>query len=146
MMNRNSTALPIHLIPLVVGLLFAAGMLFLAVISTEKARNHYKSQETEASIRKMMRSINPGNVQPPVKEKHWFVKYEVQLLLYALPLIIIGLHLTSMAIGSGRLPERNPLGLSDSMRRSLLLMVCSFILSPAMLLTYIWALRVGLIG
>lgn len=145
-MRTNQSQSPLFLIPLVVGFLFAVLMVYLGVISTEKARDHYRSKKVEVSIQKMMRSINPGNTQPPVKEKNWFLKYEVQLLVFALPLAIVGFRLVWMAIVSGELPDRNPLGLSDSMRRSLLAMVSLFILSPAFLLAYIWALRVGVIA
>jgi hypothetical protein len=73
------------------------------------------------------------------------VKYEVQLLLVAIPLVFLGVSFLLTVIGRRPLPERNPFHLHDSLRRSVLAMVCSFILSPGLLILYIWALRVGLI-
>jgi hypothetical protein len=128
-------------------------MLFFAIISTEKARNHYKGNKLAESVQKLrpVRINVPGMNRtdplppPPVKKKNWFVKYELRLPLLAVPLIIVGMNFGLMAI-RGQFPERNSFHVDDSIRRSLLVMVCSFILSPGLLILYIWALRVGLIG
>jgi hypothetical protein len=42
--------------------------------------------------------------------------------------------------------EMKILSQCHSHRRGLMFMICSLILSPSMLLLYIWALRVGLSG
>jgi hypothetical protein len=154
--NRiNQTGSQLYLIPLVVGLLFAGLMVFFGVISTEKARNHYRANKLVEALQKFgpprinasgtNRTFDPPKI-PSVKKRSWYVKYEVRILLMAVPLAIFGLSFVPMAIGVRPPPARNPLNLDDSMRRSVLFMICSFLLSPACFLLYIWALRVGLIG
>ena len=80
----------------------------------------------------------------PAKHKNFFADYETGLPLMALPLLFVGLYLARMIFG--QLPDRNPFAVSDLLRRSLMVMICSFILSPACLIFYVWALRIGLIG
>jgi len=150
----DRTGSQLYLIPLVVGLLFAGLMILLGIISTEQARNHYKANRLEEAVRKLgqIRIETPGMSrtspppQPSVKKRSWYVRYEIRILILAVPFGLIGLSFVPMVIGVRSLPARNTLNLDDAMRRSLLFMICLFILSPASLLLYIWALRVGLIG
>jgi len=152
----------ICLIPLGIGFLFAALMFYFAVISTEKARNHYQAKKLQESIQGISQinvmpkmpafpgdksTPTPTPVPTPKPEKDWRKKlgdYEIGSPMLALPFLLFGLWLASVAFGT--LPARNPFGLSDLLRRSILLMVCSFVISPALLLLYLWALRIGWIG
>jgi len=139
---------------------FRALMFYFAFISTENARRHYQAKKLEKSIQgisqqsampKMPDFTNskrtPTPTPMPKPEKDWRKNvgdYEIGSPMLALPALIFGLWLASIAFGT--LPARNPLGLSDLTRRSILAMTCSFVISPALLILYIWALRMGFIG
>ncbi len=160
--RKNNFSSWLCLIPLAVGFLFAALMFYFAVISTENARRHYQAKKMQESIQGISKingmpqmprfpgdksTPTPTPIPTPKPEKDWRKKigdYEVGHPMMALPALIFGLWLASIAFGT--LPARNPLGLSDLTRRCLLAMICSFVLSPAILILYIWALRIGLIG
>jgi hypothetical protein len=151
-MDRRINIL-VSVIPLGAALLFAGLMLYFAAISTQPARDHYRSKRLTESVQKVaqlrltpegMRYDKPASESAPAKQKNWFAKYELNLPLTALPLMFLGFYLARMIFS--RLPDRNPFRVSDLMRRSLLVMVCSFILSPAFLMLYVWSLRIGLIG
>jgi hypothetical protein len=153
MKKSNPSNLFLILSPITFGILFSILMIFLGVISTQKARDHYRSKKLMRSIQQIGRiRLGPGGLvnspEPPaaapVKRKNWFTEYELRYPLMVLPLFIVGFSLVRLLFGS--LPERNPFSVSDSMRRSLLAMVCLLLLSPAFLILYLWSLRVGLIG
>ncbi len=156
-MRRKRANVWLCLIPLIIGFLFATLMFYFAVISTKKARNHYKAGKLAESVQKLgqidfspewMKDENKPTPTPtPLKEKNWreyFTEYEPLTPLFILPFLVFGLYLSSMIFTS--LPDHNPFDLSDLMRRSFLAMICSFALSPAILILYLWALRIGLIG
>ena len=155
-MRKKETNIWLCLIPLFVGFLFAAMMFYFAFISTENASRHYQAKRLEKSIQgisqqsampKMPDFMNskstptPTPTPMPKPERDWRKKvgdYEIGTPMLALPALIFGLWLASIAFGT--LPARNPLGLSDLTRRSLLVTICSFVISPALLLLYLWAL------
>jgi len=159
---KKETNVWLCLIPLFIGFLFAALMFYFAFISTENARRHYQAKRLEKSIQgisqqsampKMPDFTNskrtpiPTPIPTPKPEKDWRKNvgdYEIGSPMLALPALIFGLWLASIAFGT--LPARKPLGLSDLTRCSLLVMICSFVISPALLLLYLWALRIGWIG
>lgn len=136
----------IGLLPLAFGLIFAAGMINLAVNLTENSRRHYQTKKQWSKVD--FSSITIGGTtsgQKPKREKTWSETlgfYEIQFLIIALPLFVFGLGLLKITFGI--LPERNPLGLSNFARRVFLGMVCLILLSTGFFLIYIWALRVGL--
>jgi hypothetical protein len=136
----------IGLIPFAFGLVFAAGMIFLAVNLTENSREHYQTKKQWSKVDFSSITISgKSQAQKPKRERTWsetFKFYEIQILIIALPLIITGLGLMSVTLGT--LPERNPLGLTDLARRGFLGMVCLILLSTGIFLIYIWTLRVGL--
>ncbi|MCY7347812.1 MAG: hypothetical protein LH614_16560 [Pyrinomonadaceae bacterium] len=157
--RKNDFSFWLCLIPLAVGFLFAALMLFLAVISTENSRRHYQAKRLLENIQGIVQPIiipkpswdkttpTPTPTPTPKPKKDWRKKigdYEIGAPMLAVPALIFGLYLAFVTVGT--LPARNPLGLSGLMRRSILAMACSFLISPALLLLYLWALRMGLIG
>ncbi len=157
--RKNNSGFWLCLIPLFVGFLFAALMFYFAIISTENARRHYQAKKLLENIQGIVQPINipkpswdkttptPTPTPTPKPEKDWRKKirdYEISSPMLAVPVLIFGLYLAFITVGT--LPARNPFGLSDLLRRSVLAMACSFLISPALLLLYLWALRIGLIG
>lgn len=135
------------LIPLACGLIFAAGMFFLAFSLTERSREHYQKKLQWSKV-DFSSIINIGGDSKPKSEREKTLSetigfYEIQFPIIALPLFFFGFGLSKIALGI--LPERNPLGLSDFARRGCLGMVCLILLSTGIFLMYIWTLRVGLL-
>ena len=155
-MKKKEINVRLCLIPLFISLFFAALMVYFAFISSEKARRHYQAKKMERSIRginqtKMPDFMNgkgtPTSTPTPIPDRDWRKKvgdYEIGTPMLALPALIFGLWLAYIVFGTS--PARNPLGSSDLTRRSFLIMICSFVISPALLLLYLWALRIGWIG
>lgn len=144
---KKSVNIGLCLIPLVFGFLFASAMFYLAVNVTEYSREHYQAKMREKKINFNVLRNDGTTKTRPKPGKTWretIEDYEFQILVIALPLLVFGLGLASITVGT--LPERNPLGLSDLMRRGVLAMACLMVISPAILLLYIWTLRIGLIG
>lgn len=135
----------IGLIALIFGLVFAAGMFFLAVSLTEKSRDHYQKKLQLSKIDFSSISVIGNDSKPkPPREKslgETLKFYEIQFLMIVFPLLLFGFALTRLALET--LPERNPFQLSDFARRGVLGMVCLILLSTAFSLLYIWFLRIG---
>ena len=72
--------------------------------------------------------------------------YETGYLIAVIPLLAISWQLISLTLGFKEPKQKPYLKMNWKLRKSLLAMIPSFILSPALLILYIWALRVGLIG
>lgn len=121
-------------------------MISFAVSLTESSRNHYQEKQRWSKVDFSFIKVGENSpTQQPKRGKTWgetFDFYEIQILIIALPLIVFGLGLTRVTLGT--LPERNPLGLTGFARRGFLGTICLIILSTGIFLLYIWTLRVGL--
>lgn len=160
---------PLALIPLGIGLLFAVWMIYLASISSEKARDHYRGKR----FQEIFENVKPPEVTKidfpklpefpddkttptptptpkpsptPKPEKDWrekFEDYEIEYPLKALPVLLFGFALAFAAFR--KFPARNSDNPTLSMASSLLMMCSSSAVSFALLILYLWALRIGLI-
>lgn len=154
----------LFLIPLGIGFLFAALMFYFTVISTEKARNHYRAKKLQEAVQHFgqldfspktpvfpgqTRTPTPTPTPKPKTEKDWreiIDDYEIFLLVMVIaPLLFFGLKFAGLTIGLFELKRKDPLVETILLLRSIFAMLTSFTLSPALFFLYIWALRMGLI-
>lgn len=150
-------------IPLGFGLLFVPLMIFVAVISTEKARDHYlgkKTQETFSQLSRMTENLpkikfpgdkttpTPTPTPKPKLEKSWSEKigdYEPYFLIIALPVFFVGLKFAGLSLGVLSLKNKNPQYQNPLILTNFYAMVACIALSFSLVVLYLWALRVGLI-
>ena len=158
----------LSLIPLGFGLLFILLMIYLGFISTEGARRHYQGKKIQKDIeglnqidftpkmpvfpndnRPVTPTPTPKPTPKPTPERSWrqkFSDYEIRLLLPLLPLLLVGLEFSGLAIGLLELKRKKPGYKNPLILKSFFAMVACITLSFPLLLLYIWALRMGLIG
>lgn len=162
--RKNQTKPLVYQIPLLIAVLFAAVMFYLAVISTDRASGHYKWRVVQKNIesisaKKLANLPNfpfseatptptPTPIPTPADFREKFTefsaKYDPSFLFMFITLLMPGVVFFRSAVGGVSLPKVNPL--HDSLRRDVFIMLASFFLSPAFYFLYVWTLRVGLIG
>jgi hypothetical protein len=150
-------------LPLIFGLLFVCLMIVVAVISTEKARNHYqgkKIQEAVSNIPKAKdlapkidifkdKTPTPTPIPTPKPEKSWTEKigeYEIYFVIVALPVFFLGLKFAGLSLGVLRLKNKDLQYQTPLILINFYAMVACICLSFSLVILYLWALRVGLIG
>lgn len=158
-MKKQSAYL--FIIPLFFAVGFAVLMFYLAVISTEKAREHYRAKKfnekmadfNNLSIGRNNPALNifntkttptPTPTPPPEKTKSFLETakyYEASYLILVVILLIFGSQFLPYLFN--KLPKRNSLQLSRLTIRCVFLMCCSFVFCPAFFILYIWLLRNG---
>jgi hypothetical protein len=165
--QKNEIGGSICLIPLAIGVFFVLMMIFFAVISTEKAREHYQAKKLQESIHQVSQikigSSNPAirmlenssrspDTTPtptPAREKTLFEQmdyYEIYFPITALGATIFGLRLFGLVIGIYKVRNRSFTAKTPLFLRNVWAMFALMCFSFALLLLYIWALRIGLIG
>jgi hypothetical protein len=156
-MRKQSAYL--FIIPLFIAVGFAGLMIWLAIISTENAREHYRAKKFNEAVRNLAKNPlgqnnpafeifntkkTPTPTPTPEKTKSFLETaeyYEASYLIIAFFLLITGLRFLKFLFS--KLPARNPLQLSDLTIRCVFLMLCSLVFSPAFFILYIWLLRNG---
>ncbi|HRH42914.1 MAG TPA: hypothetical protein PKY82_14895 [Pyrinomonadaceae bacterium] len=162
--QKNNLSSRLCLIPLGIAVLFAMLMLFFAIISTEKAREHFQAKKTQGNIQQMAQKIRetpmmpvfpndktltPTPIPTPTPQKSLLKQmeyYETGYLIMVAPLLVFGLQMAGLTLGFYQPKLKTYLKIPMKLRKSLFAMLTSFTLTPAILILYIWALRVGLIG
>lgn len=149
----------LFIIPLFIAVGFACVMFYLAFISTEKAREHYRGKKFNENLREFSKisfgqnnpafeifntkkSPTPAPTPEPSKS---FIEtvdyYDIDYLFLAICLLIAGFRFLPFMFG--KTPGRNPFQLSEATIRCVFLMICSFIFCPAFFILYICLLRNG---
>ena len=171
--NNRTNNFPawLSLIPPGIGILFAALMVYLGVVSSEKARDHYRGKRFQEIFEKVkapevpkidfpkLPELSGDKTTPtptamptpkpsptPKPETNWREKmedYEIEYPLEALPVLLFGLALAFAAFR--KFPARSSENPTFSMASSLLIMCSFFAVSFALLILYLWALRIGLL-